>query len=179
MKPIISPLPGLLSIVLRPLPLSPLQPMLAMLLGAIVRRHPRIFDRLGEYSQERFGIEATDLPFAFILEPRPDAPRMIAVRKLPAVGIDARIAGTLAALVALTDGACDGDALFFSRDLEIEGDIEAIVALRNAIDDSGVDFLRDTTAGLGPFGPPFASLIRFAVAKAEGLSAAAGNRSWN
>ncbi|MEP0322101.1 ubiquinone anaerobic biosynthesis accessory factor UbiT [Bauldia litoralis] len=150
-----------------------------MLLGAVVRRHPRIFDRLGEYSQKQFGIEATDLPFAFILEPRPDAPRMVAVRKLPAIGIDARISGTLAALVALADGTCDGDALFFSRDLEIEGDIEAIVALRNAIDDSGVDILRDTTADLGPFGPPFASLIRFAVAKAEGLPAAAGGQPWN
>ncbi|AGH97674.1 hypothetical protein A11S_851 [Micavibrio aeruginosavorus EPB] len=35
----------------------------------------------------------------------------------------------------MIDGRYDGDALFFSRDIYIEGDTEAVVCLRNALDD--------------------------------------------
>ena len=52
---------------------------------------------------------------------------------------DARIAGPLAALIGLVHGAYDGDALFFSRDLVIEGDTAAVLALRNAIDNEELD----------------------------------------
>ena len=37
-------------------------------------------------------------------------------------------------LLRLIDGRMDGDAIFFSRALQIEGDTEAIVSLRNALD---------------------------------------------
>ena len=179
MKPIVRALPGFLSAALRPLPLAPLQPMLDALLGAVVGRHPRIFDRLGEHSEKRFGIEPTDLPFAFVLEPRHDTPRATAVRRLPRAGLDARIAGSLAGLIGLANGAFDGDALFFSRDIVVEGDIEAIVALRNALDDAGVDLLRDAVACLGWFGPPLERAIRIAGAAAEDLSSLVEACRWN
>ena len=54
--------------------------------------------------------------------------------------------------MGLIDGSYDGDALFFSRDLVVEGDIEAVIALRNAIDDAGVDLVADTAALLGRSG---------------------------
>jgi hypothetical protein len=41
-------------------------------------------------------------------------------------------------LIGLLDGAYDGDALFFSRDLVIEGDTAAVLALRNAIEDTAL-----------------------------------------
>jgi predicted lipid carrier protein YhbT len=42
-------------------------------------------------------------------------------------------------LVGMLDGSYDGDALFFSRDLVIEGDTSAVLALRNALDDAEID----------------------------------------
>jgi len=54
----------------------------------------------------------------------------------------------------MIDGTYDGDALFFSRDLVIEGDTEAVLALRNAIENAELN--PSTVLGLpdrisGPF----------------------------
>jgi predicted lipid carrier protein YhbT len=46
-------------------------------------------------------------------------------------------------------GSCDGDALFFSRDLSIEGDTEAVLALRNALDDAEIDLPAEIAAAFG------------------------------
>lgn len=146
-------LPSLLQAALRPLPLAPLDPLLALILRAVLRRHPAIFDRLGEHAHKRFGLRPTDLPFALVLAPRPDSPRISAVRALPPRGLDARISGPLQALVALAEGQVDGDALFFSRTLVVEGDMEAVLALRNAMDGEGLDLVRDAAAALGPLAP--------------------------
>jgi predicted lipid carrier protein YhbT len=42
-------------------------------------------------------------------------------------------------LLGMIDGTYDGDALFFSRDLTIEGDTEAVLALRNALENAEFD----------------------------------------
>jgi O2-independent ubiquinone biosynthesis accessory factor UbiT len=151
-------LPPLLSLALRPLPLLPLQPMLALLLQRILRRHPGIFERLGPYAEKRYGIGVSDLPFAFVLEPQPARPTLTAVRALPA-RIDVRICGPLAGLVGLVEGDFDGDALFFSRDLRVEGDIEAVLALRNAIDDAQIDLLGEILGGFGPLKDPIKRVL--------------------
>ncbi|XSC45355.1 hypothetical protein ACF1BQ_004220 [Bradyrhizobium sp. RDT10] len=62
---------------------------LALMLRSVVARHPRIFERLGEHACKHFGLEPTDLPFAFVLAPHPKTPTLIAVRSLPA-GISIR-----------------------------------------------------------------------------------------
>ena len=155
----ISTVSPLLALAMRPLPLLPLQPLLAVLLHRIERRHPGIFERLGDHAGKRFGIRPTDLPFAFVLEPKPLRPRISAVRYLPG-RLDACVSGTLAALVGLVEGAFDGDALFFSRDLRIEGDIEAVLALRNAIDDAQIDLVGEALDGLGPLKAPAERILR-------------------
>ncbi len=139
-------LPPIVALAIRPLPLAPLQPLLALLVHRIRQHHPGIFERLDGHAEKRFGIDPTDLPFAFVLEPKRLRPRLVAVRTLPA-GLDVRIGGSFACLTGLIDGDLDGDALFFSRDVVIEGDIEAVLALRNAIDDAQVDMLGEA---LGP-----------------------------
>ena len=146
-------LPPLLAVAVRPLPLAPLQVVLSLLLRRIVGRHPDIFERLGEHAGKRFGLDPTDLPFAFILRPTPPTPSIRAVRELPRTGLDARIAGPLAALLGLASGRLDGDALFFSRDLSVTGDIAAVVALRNAVDDAGLDLLAEAALLFGPLAP--------------------------
>lgn len=152
-------LPPLLSLALRPLPLEPLQPALALMLGRISRRHPGLYSRLGEHAGKRFGIDPTDLPFAFVLEPRLNRPAARAVRRLPS-GLDARISGPLAGLIGMAEGVFDGDALFFSRRLVIEGDVEAVLALRNAIDDARLDLRALLFGRLGPLGGALAGLLR-------------------
>lgn len=157
----ISAAPAILTLALRPLPLMPVQFLLSRILAAAVRQHRCILDRLGVHADKRFGIDPADMPFAFVLEPRPDEPRLAVVRSLP-VEIDARITGTLAALHGLACGTLDGDALFFSRDLTIEGDVEAILALRNALDDAGVDLIGVAASCLGPLDRPFREAARIA-----------------
>jgi ubiquinone biosynthesis protein UbiJ len=67
--------------------------------------------------------------------------------------VDVTIRGSLSTLIALLEGRVDGDALFFSRDLAVEGDTEALLALRNAVDGEGIDLLRDFAMCLGPLAP--------------------------
>ncbi len=133
----------------------------------LAERHPALFARLGEQANKVFLIDPTDLPFVFVLKPRPSRPNLSALRRDEPVAWDARIAGPLAALIGLVHGAYDGDALFFSRDLSIEGDTGAVVALRNAIDNEELDLVRETTAIFGP-------LARLADAPAQKLAAAIG-----
>lgn len=120
-------------------------------MGRIVKQHPRIFERLGPYAGKRFGLAPSDLPFAFVLDTKPDAPKVTAIRSLPR-SIDAKISGPLLALIGMASGEYDGDALFFSRIIVIEGDVEATLALRNAIDDAGIDIVKEGASLLGPLG---------------------------
>lgn len=164
---------------LRPLPLAPLQPILALLLDAVVRRHPLIFERLGTHAGKRFCLDPIDLPFAFILDLQAGKPRVSAVRAIPDNELGARIAGPVSALIGLADGCFDGDALFFSRDIMIEGDIEAIVALRNAMDDAGVNLVADVAAYLGPLGPALGAAARGIAVLSNWRVAEVGERKWS
>jgi predicted lipid carrier protein YhbT len=148
---------------MRPLPLLPLEVVLTLLLHRVCKQHPRIFDRLGEHARKRFGIKPTDLPFAFVLEPAPPRPRLSLMQNLPAE-LDARISSPLAGLFGLVDGSLDGDALMFSRDLVVEGDIEAVLALRNAIEDAELDFTTEITGMFGPLAEPLQRISRAAKA---------------
>lgn len=163
----ISRMPLVFALAGRVLPLLPLQPVLAASLYAILKRHPELFDRLGSHTAKRYGLDPTDLPFAFVLEPRPVNPRITAIRSLPQ-DIDVRITAPLAALIGLVDGSCDGDALFFSRDIQIEGDMEAAVALRNAIDDAGIDIVAESVACMGPLSPVVERLVRGVIGVSPG-----------
>ena len=144
-------IPPLVALAMRPLPLLPLQLVLAGILQRIHRRNPALFDRLGDHAQARFGIKPTDLPFAFVVEAVP--PRLSVVRELPR-RLDARISASLANLMALLEGRVDGDALLFSRELVVEGDVEAVLALRNAIDDAELDLAAELSSLFGPLGAP-------------------------
>lgn len=167
-------LPQWLSQAVAPLPLAPLQPALALMLARIGHAHPDLYDRLGEHAEKRFGIDPTDLPFAFVLEPRPGRPQARAVRALPG-GLDASIRGPLAGLIGMAEGTLDGDALFFSRVLWVEGDVAASLALRNAIDDARIDFGELLLGGFGPLGARLAAAVR---QRMRALPAAGGS-SWN
>ncbi len=118
-----------------PLPLPAIQPVLGHVLRTISTKRPELSARLGAHKRKRFLIDPTNMPFVMVLRPDPDDLSLRAYRRDGLPQFDARIAGTLLTLLDMIDGRLDGDALFFSRDLSVEGDTEAVVCLRNAIDD--------------------------------------------
>ena len=175
-----SRVPPVLALAGQFLPLLPLQPLLGACLHGIQKRHPQIFDRLGAHATKRFGLDPTDLPFVFVLEPARMNPKIVALRSMPQV--DVRVTGTIAALIGLVDGSCDGDALFFSRDIQVEGDMEAAVALRNAVDEAGIDIIAESIAWLGPLSPIAAQLLRGVIGSPPGRQQsrlAPEGRPWN
>jgi len=116
------------------LPLRLLQPALRRVVTHVARTQPHLFERLGPHRAARFVIEPIDLPFGLYLEPNPNAPLLRAFSRGATPAHDARIAGRFMRLFRMIESDEDGDAMFFSRDLAVSGDTEAVVSLRNAID---------------------------------------------
>ncbi len=123
-------------------------------MAAMKRRHPEVFERLADLDGPRYLIDPVDLPFVFLLRPDPETPTLTAAKDAEEVEATATIRGPLVALIDLLEGRLDGDALFFSRELVVEGDTEAVVALRNAVDGADIDLLSDLLSVLGPFAGP-------------------------
>lgn len=121
-------------------------------LGQEVRKnHPAIFERLKGHAEATVLIDPCDLPFVFRLQPTAVNPMKIQHRS-DACAWDARITAPLLCLLAMFQGIEDGDALFFSREVEIEGDTETVLALRNALDAAEIDLINEFCSILGPLG---------------------------
>ncbi len=151
MAPPLSPF-LLAGLAMRPLPPKALQPLLSFAMRAVLRRHPGLLDRLSNVDNPVYLIDATDLPFVFVLRPAPLLPTLTAHPDDQGLKATAAIRGPLMTLISLLEGRIDGDAMFFQRDLVIEGDTEAVVALRNAVDGAEIDVAEDVLAFLGPLG---------------------------
>jgi predicted lipid carrier protein YhbT len=153
----------LLGMALKPFRPSALQPLFDAMLKVVRRRHPDILERMADYSDKAVCIDPVDLPFVILLEPNPQEPRLTVRRSIEPDEVAATIHGPLEMLIALAEGKVDGDALFFSRRLVIEGDTEVVVALRNAIDGAGIDLIEDISQELGPLARPFRGLAGAAL----------------
>jgi len=144
----------LLGMVLKPVRPSLLQPLFDAMLRLVRRRHPDILERMEPFAESSVCIDPVDLPFMLLLEPNPENPRLTVRRHIDADEVSATVRGPLETLIALAEGKVDGDALFFTRQLVVEGDTEVVVALRNAVDGAGIDLIEDFTALLGPLARP-------------------------
>ena len=129
-------LPKLLAFAAAPAPFSPLGPVLTRALRDLARRRPDLFERLGPHGKLAFLIVATDLALAFRMVPDGPSTRVTVTRRLEDGSADVTISGPLLALLSLVDGTADGDALFFNRVISIAGRTEAVLALRNAIEEA-------------------------------------------
>ena len=132
-------LPPLLAKAASVLPLLPLELVARRLLANAMAARPDFASRLGEHAGRTFAIDPVECPFVFLIAPEQGRAAVRVVRDLSAAAHDARIAAPLVVLLGMIDGTYDGDALFFSRDLSIEGDTEAVVALRNAIENAELE----------------------------------------
>lgn len=150
-------LPPVLGLAARPLPLMPLNLMLSRLTQRLTAAHPTMLRRLQHHATCRFLIDPLDLPWVLLLCPA-DA-TMTAHPRVRPPAYDARIAGALSAFLAMMHGVEDGDALFFSRDLTVEGDTAAVLALRNAIDDAELDLTDELAALAGPLARPLRRML--------------------
>jgi predicted lipid carrier protein YhbT len=137
-----------------------LQPVLTRVVRRVAARHPSLFARLGPHQATDFLIDPVELPFALHLRPDPHALVFRAVPRDATPQAGATIRGRFLLLMELIDAEQDGDAAFFSRDLEVSGDTEAVVRLRNALDDMDGSLAEETSAMFGPAGRAVLSRLR-------------------
>lgn len=129
-------LPAPLQFLAKPARFLPLGPLLTQGVRRLARRRPELFDRLGAYRRSAFLIEPSDLDFGFLMLPDgEDATVTVTKKGRPPVS-DVQVRGPLLTLLGLLDGTFDGDALFFNRAIAVGGRTDALVALRNAIEDA-------------------------------------------
>ena len=168
-------MPTLPPLLAKPVEFAPLwlvERVARTIFSGVLKAHPDLFERLGDYRQTRYCFSPSDLPLHFRVVP---AAQTLAVSRGEPPLADARIEGPIALLLGLLEGRCDADALFFSRDLSVTGDMEAMLALRNALDDSAIDLPRELGALAGPLSPLVTGAARHIRARAlEGRTA-----TWN
>lgn len=157
-----------LPIMITPIPL--IEAAVRTMLDRVLVRHPALFDRLGDHGNACFCFSPTDLPLRFFIKP---AARSVTVRRKHAAHpCDAMVEASLADLLGLLQGSSDADALFFSRSVTVTGDMEAALALRNALDDVGIDLVDDVVGKESPLRP-------FARALMTHLMPGTESRAWN
>ncbi len=137
-----------------------LQPVLSRVVRQTAARHPALFARLGPHQTTDFLIDPVELPFALHLRPDPEALAFRAVPRDATPRAGAMIRGPFLLLLELVDAEEDGDSAFFSRDLEVSGDTEAVVRLRNALDDMDGSLAEETASMFGIAGRAILARLR-------------------
>jgi predicted lipid carrier protein YhbT len=160
--------PRLFSGLLRPIPLPLIQRLATHCLTRFINQHPDAVARLDVLDGQKLAIFPDDLPHIFILEFKNNSLTLNLCKSIPEdETYDAHLFGSIHDLILLLEGAVDGDALFFKRQLRIEGDMELVLTLRNALDGADINFM-DLLGGpdKGGFSP-----LRQLTQKAGGLYA--------
>ncbi len=140
---------------LRVIPLPIIQKSVEKISANMQKKHPNFVERLADLEQPSWLINPVDMPFAFYLTIEGEYLNIKALRKEgEKPDASAIIHASLPNLIKMMNGSSDGDALFFTRDLNIEGSTEAVVALRNAIDATGADIEQEVLDALGPLSVP-------------------------
>ena len=138
--------------ILRAVPLPAVQAVANSALRAVLGNHPGLLERMGTHANRTFAFVPTDMPWTFLVTPR--ARKLIVARRPSRIAADATISAPIILLLALLEGKADGDAAFFARGVEVEGDMESVVAVRNALDDAAIDLPRELAPTRGPLHRP-------------------------
>lgn len=138
------------------LPPAPLEAVVQRLATRLSARHPEMLERTADVGAARLLLVATDLPWQALVTLRADGAEVRLLRKAgaPIPAADATVRGPVDRLVACAEGGGDGDAMFFSREIEVDGDTDVLVALRNALDGAELDLSGELAALTGPLRRP-------------------------
>ena len=140
-------------------PLALPERLLTHMARSVRNRQAGFLDRLGPHADAVIAIAPTDLPLVFRIQVSARDPVSV-LRTTTPCRCDARVTAPLFNLLAMLHGIQDGDALFFSRDLVIEGDMSAVLAFRNALDAEEIDLAEEFLAVIGLKGVAGAQLKR-------------------
>jgi len=153
----------LAGMVARPLPLFVPNMALRKVIDTLCQHHPAMLERLHPIAGTTFLIVILDLPFniKLCIQSNKVYAQLIRDKVIPS---DVTIKGELQPLFEMLSSQVDGDSLFFSRKLHIEGDTSALLTLRNALDADDINILEEIVGGLGPFQYPV-SLFLLALKK--------------
>ena len=133
--------------------------LLAPVLAVAERRLNRIMrpvrDRLDLTAERRLLLVVEDLPVAIEWTIGPETMHLQTrppIHASRALHVDAVVSGPLVVLCEIAAGRKDADALFFSREITVEGDIAFMLALRHALEELRLDPLTilGCPAGLRP-----------------------------
>ncbi len=91
-------------------------------------------ESLAAYAGKRVAVVPRELPVALWIEVDPEGRFRARPSAGPEPRADAVVRGPILSLVDLMEGRADGDALFFARGIEVEGDSGLVVALRNSLE---------------------------------------------
>ncbi len=156
-------------IMIRPLPVAPLNRLLGHLARHIQNNHPEILKRLSPLAGKHFLICPLDLPHDMRLTIG-DSYVDFAIEDEFMGPADVTISGPFISLMDMMDGKVDGDALFFSRSLSVEGDTEALLILRNAMDSDDIDLRAEILGLFGPLKTPASALLKMGERLHQSLS---------
>lgn len=140
-------------IAMRPIPLAIVDMAVQKLARRLCSRYPLIIERLSDLRGTRFVINITDLQYWIEFSFYDNSIKTKTYCKAPETA-DVSVAGTLVDLINMLDGDVDGDALFFSRNITVDGNTEALLTLRNAIDSEDINLKEDLLALSGVFRVP-------------------------
>ncbi|AEI38090.1 MAG: U32 family peptidase [Zymomonas mobilis subsp. pomaceae] len=139
------------SLALTALPRPMINPLCQIVIARLERRVPGLKQRLQPLDGKKLFVQPEELDVGFLLSFRNGHPELNALAVGSPVKVDAKLAASLDTFFDLLHGKSDGDALFFSRDLKVDGDMAVVVALRNAMDGLGEDLLSDIFSPPAPF----------------------------
>ncbi|MFA5040657.1 MAG: SCP2 sterol-binding domain-containing protein [Bdellovibrionales bacterium] len=157
--------PPLARAALKAIPSSLLQRMIDVLLRKLRSQHPHLFKNLERLDSATVRIEPSDVAHRFVISFGKNGVSLTVADKAS----DACIKGSVAALLNMLEGRIDGDKLFFSRDIEISGKTDVVVALRNTLDREEINMLDDIASLFGPFAYPARQTVLLADAVARHL----------
>jgi O2-independent ubiquinone biosynthesis accessory factor UbiT len=134
------------------MPSALLERVLARVQRGLLRSHPKLFDNLARLDPATIHVAPVDLPYRFRLT-LGCTPATLSIVERDDDGADARVTASVATLVELLEGRIDGDALFFRRDLVVEGNTAAVVGLRNVLDREEIRLGAEFYGLFGPLRP--------------------------
>ncbi len=113
----------------------------------IAFNHPGILTRLEPIYGKTFEFEPLEFPRLIRVRFFAENVEIKWIKKTETNSPDVKICGTFLALLSLLEGTEDGDSLFFSRQITVEGDTEALLTLRNALDSEDIELLEELFDG--------------------------------